>query len=215
MRSTVRALIATWFLLILLIALNHSFISPPGAPPLALGIAFIAPVLLFLAAIRFAPAFRAYVLEINPIFLAALHGWRFIGLGFIMAYYEHLLSPSFAWPAGMGDITAAVFAPWIVLQLATDKNFIRNPLFIAWNVFGIADFVLAMTMGTLNQGILPGFQPTVLSNLMQRMPFVLIPCFFVPWLLITHIILLMQRRAANHSYLNASAGKTLAALPLG
>jgi hypothetical protein len=194
MRYAVRALIATWFLLIFLLALNHGFISPPGAPPLALGIAFIAPVLLFLAAIRLAPAFRAYVLQINPIFLTALHGWRFVGLGFIMAYCEHLLSASFAWPAGMGDITTAVFAPWIVLRLATDKNFIRNPLFIAWNVFGIADFVLAITMGALNQGFLPGFQPTVPGSLMQRLPFVLIPCFFAPWLLITHIILLMQRR---------------------
>jgi len=111
-----------------------------------------------------------------------------------MAYCEHLLSASFAWPAGVGDITASVFAPWIVLRLATDENFIRNPLFTAWNIFGITDFLLAVVMGSLNQGFLPSFHPTVTGTLIQRLPFVLIPCFFVPWLLITHIILLMQRR---------------------
>jgi len=194
MRLAVRSLVSAWFLVIFLLAVNHVFISRPGTPPIAVGIAFLAPVLLFLAAIRLAPAFRAYVLQINPIFLAALHGWRFIGLGFIMAYCEHLLSASFAWPAGMGDMTAAVFAPWIVLRLATDKNFIRNPLFTTWNIFGITDFLLAVVMGSLNQGFLPNFHPTVTSTLMQRLPFVLIPCFFVPWLLITHIILLMQHR---------------------
>jgi hypothetical protein len=194
MRRVVRSFVTAWFLLILLLAVNRVFISRPGTPPLAVGIAFLAPVLLFLAAIQLAPAFRAYVLQISPIVLAALHGWRFVGLGFLMAYCEHLLAASFAWPAGLGDVTAAVLTPWIVLHLATDKNFARNPLFTAWNVFGIADFVLAVAMGTLNQGFLPNFQPTVLSTLMQRLPFVLIPCFFVPWLLITHIILLMQRR---------------------
>ena len=196
MRLPVRSLVVAWFLLVLLLGANHKFVSPAGTPPLAVGLAFLVPVLLFLAAVGVSPGFRDYVLQINPIFLAALHGWRFIGLGFIMAYCEHLLDASFAWPAGLGDLTAGILAPWIVLHLATDSSFIRNPLFMAWNLLGIADFIVAVAMGTIDQGILPGFQPTVVSSLMQRLPFVLIPCFFVPWLLITHIILLMQRRRA-------------------
>jgi hypothetical protein len=194
MRSFVRALIAIWFALILLLALTHSFVSPPGAPPLALGSAFLVPILLFLAALRFVPAFRIYVLGINPIFLASLHGWRFVGLGFIMAHREHLLSASFALPAGIGDMTVAVLCPWIVLRLATDDHFARNLLFIAWNLSGIADFLVAIATGALDQGFLPAFQAPISSALMGRLPFVLIPCFFVPWLFITHIILLMQGR---------------------
>lgn len=196
MRFPVRSLVVAWFLLVLLLAVNRLFISPPGIPPLAVGITFLVPILLFLAAFWLSSGFRDYVLQINPIFLAALHGWRFIGLGFIMAYSEHLLDGSFAWPAGLGDLTAGIFAPWIVLRLAKDKSFIRDPLFLIWNLFGITDFIVAVAMGTLNQGILPAFQPAVASSLMQRLPFVLIPCFFVPWLLITHIIMLMQRRRA-------------------
>jgi hypothetical protein len=194
MRSTVRTLIVAWFLLILLLARNQGFVSTRGTPPLALGIAFLAPVLLFLAALQLAPAFRAYVLQVNPIFLAALHGWRFIGLAFIMAYSEHLLSASFALPAAIGDVTVALLTPWIVLRLATDNHFVRSSSFLAWNLFGIADFISAIALGALNQGFLPAFQPPVSSALMGRLPFVLIPCFYVPWLFITHIILLMQRR---------------------
>jgi hypothetical protein len=194
MRSTVRTLIAAWFLLILLVAINHGFGNRPGTPPLALGIAFLAPILLFLAALRFVSAFRTYVLQINPIFLAALHGWRFVGLGLIMAYSEHLLSASFALPAAIGDMIVALLTPWIVLRLATNDHFVRSSPFLAWNLFGIADFISAIALGALNQGFLPAFQPPVTSALMGRLPFVLIPCFFVPWLLIAHIILLMQRR---------------------
>lgn len=214
MRSIVRTLIAAWFLLILLVAINHGFGNRPGTPPLALGIAFLAPVLLFLVALRFVSGFRTYVLQINPIFLSALHGWRFVGLGFIMAYSEHLLSASFALPAAIGDIAVAFICPWIVLRLATDDDFVRSLSFLAWNLFGIADFISAVALGALNQGFLPAFQPPVSSGLMGRLPFVLIPCFFVPWLLITHIILLMQRRR-DHSYRKASAGRTFAAEPLG
>src|SRR5271170_3661918 len=151
MRWIVRTLTATWFLLILFLGFSHSFVSLPGEPPLTLGIAFIAPILLFLTALRFVPAFRSYVLGINPIFLATLHGWRFVGLGFIMAYSEHLLSASFAWPAGIGDITVAILTPWIVLHLATDNRFTRSPLFLAWNLFGIADFLVAIATGALDQ----------------------------------------------------------------
>jgi hypothetical protein len=194
MRSTVRTLVAVWFLVILLLARNQGFAGNPGEPPLVLGIAVLAPLLLFLAALQLAPAFRAYVLQVNPIFLAALHGWRFIGLGFIMAYSEHLLSASFALPAAVGDMTVALLTPWIVLRIATDNHFVRSSSFLAWNLFGIADFISAIVLGALNQGFLPAFQPPVSSSLMGRLPFVLIPCFFVPWLLITHIILLMQRR---------------------
>jgi hypothetical protein len=194
MRWIVRTLIAIWFLFILFLGFNHSFASPQGKPPLALGIAFIAPILLFPAALRFIPTCRSYVLGINPIFLATLHGWRFVGLGFIMAYSEHLLSASFAWPAGIGDITVAILTPWIVLSLAADDQFPRSPLFLAWNLFGIVDFLVAIATGALDQGFLPAFQAPISSALVARLPFVLIPCFFVPWLFITHIILLMQRR---------------------
>ena len=97
MRLPVRSLVVAWFLLVLLLGANHKFVSPAGTPPLAVGLAFVVPVLLFLAAVGVSPGFRDYVLQINPIFLAALHGWRFIGLGFIMAYCEHLLDASFAY----------------------------------------------------------------------------------------------------------------------
>jgi hypothetical protein len=214
MRTILRTLIPVWFLLILFLASHQAFIGASGKPPIAVGLAFAAPILLFIAAVQLSPALRTYVLNISPIFLASLHGWRLIGFGFLMAYSEHLLSASFAMPAAFGDIAVAIFAPLVVLRLATDASFIRTPSFAAWNLFGIADFVVAIATGALNQGFLPSFHPTITGALMARLPFALIPCFLVPWLFITHIILLMQSRA-SYSYLNASAGNTLAALPLG
>jgi hypothetical protein len=55
--------------------------------------------------------------------------------------------------------------------------------FLIWNLFGIADFLDAVLLGTLHD-----------TPLMQRLPFVLIPRFFVPLIALAHIALLEQRR---------------------
>jgi hypothetical protein len=107
-----------------------------------------------------------------------MNGWRFIGLGFLMAYQEGLLPSGFAWPAGLGDIAMAVTAPWFAARIATDDRFRFSKAFLVWNLLGIADFVDAVFLGTLY--LRPGFASPVNTGLMQRLPFALIPCFFVP-----------------------------------
>ena len=74
-------------------------------------------------ALGLSDGWRVRVVSIPPLFLIALNGWRFIGLGFIMAYVEGLLPGGFAWPAGLGDIAMAVTAPWVVARVAADDGF--------------------------------------------------------------------------------------------
>jgi carbon starvation protein CstA len=64
-----------------------------------------------------------------------------------------------------------------------DDQFRFSAVFVLWNLFGIADFLDAVLFGTLYN-----------TGLMQRLPLVLIPCFFVPLLFIVHITLLEQWR---------------------
>jgi hypothetical protein len=66
-------------------------------------------------------------------------------------------------------------------------------VFLFWNLIGIADFVDAVFLGTLYMW--PGFSTSVSTALMQRLPFALIPCFFVPLVAMAHITLLAQRRS--------------------
>ncbi len=136
---------------------------------------FLAPLLLFLLGLG-VPGWRRLVLSISPVFLIALNGWRFIGLGFLMACQEGLLPGGFAWPAGLGDIAMAATAPWVAARVAADDQFrFGNGFF--WNLFGIAGFIDAVFLGTLYTW--PGFA-SLNAGLMQRLPIALIPCFFVP-----------------------------------
>jgi len=100
-----------------------------------------------------------------------------------MANIEGLLPGGFAWPAGLGDIIVAITAPWVAARVVADDEFRFGVVFLLWNLFGIADFLDAVLLGTLYN-----------TGLMQRLPLVLIPCFFVPLLFIVHITLLEQRR---------------------
>jgi len=180
-----------WFAAAFWLAARGAFVSGHDELPVALAIAFLTPILLFLLSLRI-PGWRALVVSLPPVLLIALNGWRFIGLGFLMAYQEGLLPGGFAWPAGLGDIAMAVTAPWIAARVASDDQFRFGRAFLVWNLFGIADFVNAVFLGTLY--LWPGFSPSIDSALMQRLPFALIPCFFVPLVAMAHITLLEQRR---------------------
>src|SRR5262249_61869526 len=92
-----------------------------------------------------------------------------------------LLPGRFAWPGGVGDIIMAITAPWVAARVAVDYRFRFRAVFLLWNLFGIADFLDAVLLGTLYN-----------TGLMQRLPLVLIPCFFVPLLFLVHITLLEQ-----------------------
>jgi hypothetical protein len=181
-----------WFCIVYWLAERGVFINGPNERPVAVGTAFAAPILLFLLAIRVSPEWRARVTSIPPVFLITLNGWRFIGLGFLMASSEGLLPGGFAWPAGLGDIFMAVTAPWVAARVAADERFRFGTMFFVWNLIGIADFLDAVFWGTLYSW--PGFTSSVTNALMQRLPFALIPCFFVPLVAMAHITLLEQRR---------------------
>jgi hypothetical protein len=181
-----------WFITVFWLAARGAFVAGPNERPLALAAAFFAPILFFLVSVRSLSLWRALVVSIPPVFLIAINGWRFIGLGFLMGYAEGLLPGGFAWPAGLGDIAMAATAPFVAARVTADDRFRYGRVFLVWNLFGIADFVDAVVLGTLYMW--PGFTSSTNTSLMQRLPFALIPCFFVPLVAMAHITLLEQRR---------------------
>ena len=180
-----------WFGAVYWLAQRGAFVNGPDQPPVAVGVAFATPILLFLVTVRTLPGWRARVTSLSPILLIAVNGWRFVGLGFLMASTEGLLPGGFALPAGLGDIFMAATAPWVAARVASDDRFRFGTVFLVWNLIGIADFLDAVFLGTLHSW--PGYSP-VSTALMQRLPFALIPCFFVPLVAMGHITLLEQRR---------------------
>ena len=177
------ALIAGWFGL---------FIQS-DAPPTYLGAFIILPIAFFTALYLSNREFRAFVNTIDLSLIVLAHLWRYVGLGFLIAFLFGRLPAQFAIPEGLGDIIAAVFA--FPMALALRRNKAVRGYFIAWNIFGLVDLVSAITMGVLySEGPFGILRTGVSTALMTTFPVNLIPTFFVPLFIMLHVLALVRQK---------------------
>ncbi len=193
-KSFVGGLLAFWFVLVFLLGAEGAFIRPPQAPPFPILLGFAVPLVVFAFAYLGSRAFRALVLGADLRFLTATQAWRAGGLGFLALYAQGVLPGLFAWPAGLGDIAIGITAPWVALALVRRPSFVGSPKFVAWNLFGILDLIVAVSSGTLSSGFIAGLTGNVTTAPMAQMPLVLIPAFFVPLFIMFHVAALLQAR---------------------
>ena len=194
-RTLLRWLIPAWFAAVLLLGAAGAFTGAPGAPPVAIVLGFTLPIAAFVAAYLGSRAFRDAVLSADLRLLSALQGWRFGGFWFLALWAYGVLPGLFAIPAGLGDVAVGAFAPFVAQRIARDPRFAASRRFATWNVLGILDLVMAVSLGGLSSGAIPGLT-TVTSAAMAQLPLVLIPAFFVPLLVSVHLAALLRARRA-------------------
>jgi hypothetical protein len=198
-RSVVTIALALWFGLVFLLGTQGAFVRSTDSPPLPVFFGFAIPLVLFFSAYFGWSAFRAFVLGADLRLAAAIQAWRFAGLGFLSLYAHGVLPALFAFPAGLGDIAIAVNAPWIVLGLIRHPSFATSRRFVIWNILGIIDLVVAVSMGTICSGFLHGLTGNVTTSPMSQLPLVLIPAYFVPLFIMLHFTALSQARRLARS----------------
>ncbi|HLW24323.1 MAG TPA: hypothetical protein VKT22_08195 [Steroidobacteraceae bacterium] len=186
--------LALWLLLVVALGAAGAFVAAPGQPPLPIAIGVAAPLAVFFAGLRLSPAFRGFVLSVDLRLIAAIQAWRWAGLGFLSLYAYKVLPAVFAWPAGLGDMAIGVTAPWIMLAVARDPAFATRSPFIRWNILGILDLVVAVSIGALSAFFTTGAPGEISTAPMATLPLLLIPAFLVPLFLMLHTAALMQSR---------------------
>lgn len=184
---------AAWLALVLVLGANGTFEAAPGAPPLALLIALLAPLGVFLVGYRSSTSLRAFVRSADLRVIAGLQAWRWAGFGFLALSSYKVLPAIFAWPAGLGDMTIGVTAPLVLMGLLRRSDFAASKRFVAWNLGGILDLAVAVTIGAVGPLVAPSFY-SVSTNPMSRLPLVLIPTYLVPAFLMLHFSALIQAR---------------------
>jgi hypothetical protein len=193
-RSLVGAVLALWFVLVFFLGEQGAFVRPQEALPIPILLGVAVPLLVFLAAYLGSEAFRQLVLSADLRVLTAIQAWRAGGLGFLALYAHDVLPGLFAWPAGLGDIFIGVTAPWVMLALIRRPGFMASRLFLAWNLLGILDLVVAVGTGVLSSGFVAGLAGAVTTAPMAELPLVLIPAYFVPLFIMLHLAALFQAR---------------------
>lgn len=157
------------------------------------------PITVFLVAFWTWRSFRDLVLAADLRLLTGTQAWRFAGFGFLGFYAAGLLPGYFAWPAALGDMAVALTAPWLVITLIRQSRFVGSRGFIAWNIFGILDFVVAVGMGAAAPLLFPSLAGTAIPQMptmapMAHLPLALVPTYAVPMFTIFHLVALFQAR---------------------
>jgi hypothetical protein len=127
-----------------------------------------------------------------------VQSWRIAGFVFLVLYTFRILPGIFALPAGWGDIGIEATAALVAMRLTSAEH---RKSFILWQVLGISDLVMAVTLGTIARLISPQGIPT---SVMTVLPLSLIPTFAVPLLIILHVTCIAQARrwpGRPHSHL--------------
>ncbi len=193
-KTIVGAVLLLWLVLALILGASGTFVREPGAPPLPILAGVLAPLLVFLVAFWMARSFRDFVLSIDLPLAAGIQAWRFGGLGFIALYAYGVLPGLFAWPAGIGDMAIGITAPLVILSLRRQPAFAAGTLFRVWNLLGILDLAIAVSLGALSSVLGIGISGTITTFPMAEFPLVLIPTFLVPLFLMLHIASLLQAK---------------------
>jgi hypothetical protein len=129
---------------------------------------------------------RAVVAATPQSWLVGLQVYRALGFMFLVLWAQGKMPGEFALPAGIGDIIVGVTAPfvaWLNARNAPSAAAVTR----LWNVFGIADLVVAVTTGFLTSPsplqMLAFDRPNLLIT---EYPIVMVPAFLVPVSIILH-----------------------------
>ena len=198
-RLRVTVALTAWFLLVVSLGAVGAFVARPGTPPIALAMAVAAPLSSFFVLLRLSPSFREFVLSLDLRFIAGIQAWRWAGLEFLSLYAYKVLPGIFALPAGLGDMAIGFTAPWMILGLVRRPDFAASAAFVRWNVLGILDLVVALSIGTLSSTLATGAPGEISTAPMATLPLLLIPAFLVPLFLMLHGAALMQSRSVSRS----------------
>jgi hypothetical protein len=163
------------------------------------------PLAIFLPVIIGAPLLLlskrvGQVLDAMPAsWLVALQLYRVFGSWALAAGLRGTLPGVFGVPAGIGDTLTGLFAVPAAIAVATGTAQGRRAA-IAWNILGLADFAVAITLGAITS---PGpFQlivPDVPSIGAGAYPGVLTPAFVVPSSILLHALSLRQLRRQSRA----------------
>jgi hypothetical protein len=156
-----------------------------GFPLVGLGL--LVPVAAAIGAIWLVAPIRRLVSEpaVQPALIAVesyrvLAGGVFLGLMFV-----NQLPAVFAIPAGGGDVLIGLTAFWAAASLRSRR---LGPA-VAWNLLGILDLVVAVSLGiATTPGPLHLINASPSTVLLSVLPLVMVPTFLVPLSFLIHVV---------------------------
>ncbi|MBO0763739.1 MAG: hypothetical protein J2P50_03995 [Hyphomicrobiaceae bacterium] len=186
-------LLIGWFAVALALALVGAYEGVGDRPP-TIQFGILTPIVIAAVLIWRSDTVARIIDAVPQHWLIGVQVTRALGGLFLLLYVSGLIPGLFAVPAGVGDLATAGLAPVAAYAAARDPHGSARTV-LAWNVLGLADFVVAVATGFAT-----GPSPLQLAafdnpnTLIATFPLVLIPVYLVPLWTILHIASLVKLR---------------------
>lgn len=195
---TISGALLVWFAVALWLGRAGVFVARTAVVP-PIPFAILLPIAVGLYLLLSSRRFRAVFDVVPQSWLTGVQIYRVLGAMFLALWTQNRMPGEFALPAGTGDVIVGLAAPIVAWLNATHSPSARNAT-IAWNIFGVADLVIAVGSGFLTSPspyqMLAFDRP---NELIVEYPFVLVPAFFVPLSIILHVLSLWKLRRADRN----------------
>jgi hypothetical protein len=201
-------LLGGWIVISGFLARGGVYADASGRTSPWFGLAFLGTLTVLLLATRIPAVSRILADPRTVARLTIPHTFRIVGVSFLIAMALGDLPAMFALPAGLGDIAIGVSAPFVARRLRQQDH----EGAVRFNVLGIIDLVVALTIGFL-AGLGP-WQPldvTPSTEALALLPLALVPTTAVPLAITLHIVSLRRLRDAAHA---PKAGLDISATPV-
>lgn len=189
---SVSTLLIGWFIVAVATSIAGFYRPSSGPPTIQYGL--LTPIVVGVLAFLTWPLLRRIIAGIPSTWLVGVQFYRVLGVIFVVLYAGRHLPGIFALPAGLGDSLVGVLAPFAAMSLARSPQASVRKVRL-WNLLGIADLVIAVTLGFLSS---PSPLQMVAfdrpSGLIAMFPLSLIPVFAVPLSILLHLASLQKLR---------------------
>lgn len=190
------AVTIAWLAIVFLLTARGTLAAQPTPSVPVIAFALAVPIIVGSWALAVSGSLRRFVGAIPQPWLVGAQLYRILGFVFVVAYLEHHMPAVFALPAGIGDVIVGLTAPLAAYAL------LKSPRWgvlaaRAWNALGIADLVLAVSLGFLSSpSAFEVLSKSAPNAAVSRFPFVLVPAFLVPVSILLHVFSLWRLRSA-------------------
>ena len=183
-----------WFALAYYLGRQNVYWGPnnPTVPTIQFGI--LVPIMIGLVLLTRSPRIARLLDALPMSWLVGVQFYRVLGGVFLLLWSAGHLPWQFALPAGIGDVATGILAVVVAGMLASKASGAHSAAY-AWCLFGIADLIVAVSMGALTSPGLTHFVALDGPNmLISAYPLVMIPTFAVPLSIILHGVCLWKLR---------------------
>ncbi len=188
--------LAAWFALAILLSAGGVFEAGAGRAP-TIGLGVFPPILIGGLALAFSRTAREAALAVPQLWLIGIQSLRALGLVFVVLFARGVLPGQFALPAGWGDFAIGATAPAVAWAVSRGKSW-APPLARVWNVLGLLDLALAVSIGALSaESSIRLFSNAPSTAAMAELPLSMIPVFAVPIFVLLHMTSLLGLRASH------------------